>query len=67
MWEQNEIESAEQAEPGAKMAFDLIRAILIGEDSAKQAAYRRLEAVWSQRKIDDLIIDVEAAFRMAAG
>lgn len=67
MWDENNSASAEAVEPGTKMAYDLIRAILVGEESAKQAAYRRLEEVWSQRKIDDLIIDVEALFRMAAG
>ena len=67
MLEEDGSESAETVELGTKMAFDLIRAILLGEESAKQAAYRRLEEVWSQRKIDDLVINVEALFRMAAG
>lgn len=55
------------SEPESEMALDLVRAIMVGNDSAKQAAYRRLEAVWSQGKIDDFVIDVEALFRMAAG
>ncbi len=67
MVDEDNSESAETEEPGTKMAFDLIRAILLGDESAKQAAYRRLEEVWSQRKIDDLVINVEALFRMAAG
>jgi hypothetical protein len=57
----------ETEEPGEEAALALIRAIVIGDDPAKTAAYHRLQAVWSQRKIDDLLIDVEALFRMAAG
>ncbi|MBM3264951.1 MAG: hypothetical protein FJY97_16195 [candidate division Zixibacteria bacterium] len=60
-------EQTEVSEPESEMALDLVRAIFVGDDSAKRAAYRRLEGVWSQAKIDDLVFDVEALFRMAAG
>ena len=55
------------SEIGSDAALALIRAIMLGDDTAKAAAYKRLQNVWSQRKIDDLLIDVEALFRMAAG
>lgn len=67
MPEEFSTEQPAAVEPEFEMALDLVRAIMVGNDSAKQAAYRRLEAVWSQGKIDDLVIDVESLFRMAAG
>ncbi|HIG46432.1 MAG TPA: hypothetical protein EYQ20_08455 [candidate division Zixibacteria bacterium] len=57
----------DKLEDGAKAAQALIRAIMTGNESAKIAAYAQLQNLWDQNDIDELAIDVESLFRIAAG
>tara|TARA_B100000029_G_C16933132_1_gene725841 strand:- start:64 stop:267 length:204 start_codon:yes stop_codon:yes gene_type:complete len=54
-------------EDGRDAALALIQSLVIGDDAAKIAAYRRLQHVWTQTQIDDLTVDVEAFFRAYTG
>jgi hypothetical protein len=40
---------------------------MTGNESAKIAAYAQLQNLWDQNDIDELAVDVEALFRIAAG
>ena len=60
-------EKRDRHEEGTDAALALIQSLVIGDDVAKIAAYRRLQHVWTQTEIDDLTIDVEELFRVYAG
>ena len=57
----------DKQEDGRDAALALIQSLVIGDDAAKIAAYRRLQHVWTQTEIDDLTVDVEALFRACTG